>query len=105
MKQLKKTFIVAPIGLALAVAVSGCATNQPNKQAMVCPDCKMTEVAVDTSRLASDYTTAIFPTTRTEHSCPGCQGALKTLFKEGKLKHKCSVCAGQASICPASHRL
>jgi hypothetical protein len=104
MKRLSKLYLVAPIVLALAVGVTGCATNQPKKQALVCPDCKMVEVAVDTSRWEPDAATPTASTTRMEHSCPGCQGALKTFFKEGKLQHKCSVCAQNAFTCPVSHR-
>ncbi len=38
-----------------------------------------------------------------EDTCPGCQGAIKTFFKEGKLKHKCSVCKESPFTCPVIH--
>jgi len=78
--------------------------SSARKQAQVCPDCKMVEVAVDTSQLEPDAAIPSAATTRMEHSCPGCQGALKTLFKEGKLRHKCSICAQGGFTCPMSHR-
>lgn len=101
MKRLSKLYLVAPVVLALAVGVTGCATNQPKKQALVCPDCKMVQVTVEDRPYSDDRTTT---STQMEHSCPNCQGVLKTFFKEGKLQHKCSVCTQNAFTCPVSHR-
>ena len=35
--------------------------------------------------------------------CPNCQGALETFFREGKWKHKCSVCKDTPYTCPILH--
>lgn len=105
MKPLSKLFLVVPVAVVLAAGLTGCATNQPKKQALVCPDCKMVEVTVENSTLEYDSYFDATTSTQMEHQCPNCQGALKTLFKEGKLHHKCSVCAQGTFTCPVSHRL
>lgn len=103
MKRFQKLYAAVPIALVLMMAVPGCATSRNQKRALVCPDCRMVEVAVDTSRWEPDQPQGS-PTTTIEHTCRGCQGALKTLFKEGAFRHKCSVCTQTAFTCPVSHR-
>lgn len=49
----------------------------------------------------SDYSDATTQVGR--HECPGCQGALATLFKEGKLQHQCSICTQEGYTCPLIH--
>lgn len=102
MKKIGKTYLIAPVALTLALLATGCATNKPTRQALVCPDCKMVEVTVENTSWGDDY-----PTTSTtsymEHRCPNCQGAMKTFFREGKFQHKCSTCAQDAFTCPVSH--
>lgn len=109
------TAITSLAGAAL-LALTGCAsTNQTGskgKQALVCPQCKMVQTEVylpagpSFSRAGvSAYGLAgeRYPRTVSEHQCPGCQGAITTLFKEGKLKHKCSVCKESPFTCPVFH--
>jgi hypothetical protein len=103
MKRLTKLYLIVPLAVALAAGVQGCASKSPKKQALVCPECKMVEVQVDTSAWRRTRLGIGASTTMT-HACPNCQGALKTLFKEGTLTHKCSVCAQNAFTCPVSHR-
>ena len=80
-------------------ALGGCASTSGRtgkaKQALVCPQCKMVEIPDD------DYPIKY---TVYRDTCPKCQGAITTLFKEGKLKHKCSVCAASPFTCPLYHR-
>lgn len=102
MKRLSKSYLVAPVALALILGMTGCATNRPKSQALVCPECKMVEVTVENTSFGDDYPTTT-TSTYMKHSCPNCQGAMKTLFKEGKLQHKCSACAQNAFTCPMSH--
>lgn len=101
--------ILAGAGL---IAFSGCAstneTSGKGKQALVCPQCKMVAVTVNRpwvggySQGGRGYG---YSGTQTVYNdtCPGCQGAIETLFKEGKLKHKCSVCKESPFTCPVFH--
>ncbi len=97
---------IALAGVGL-LALSGCAgtkeTGGQRKQALVCPQCKM--VAVTVNRPYSGTGRGHYGGTQTVYNdtCPGCQGALTTFFKEGKLKHKCSVCKESPFTCPLSH--
>ena len=107
MKKLIQTGYIALFGAVAAFALTGCATSKSTKTALVCPQCKMVTVT---------RTVTVFPEgegnfppedqemTEMQHSCPGCQGAIVTLFKEGKFHHKCSICEQEAFTCPISHR-
>ena len=90
---------IALAGVGL-FALSGCAgTNQTgskSKQALVCPQCKMVAEMVD-------FHDDSGPSPVDSHTCPNCQGAMTTLLKEGKLKHKCSVCKDSPFTCPVFH--
>ena len=102
--------LFALAGTAL-LAFAGCAstnkTGGKGKQALVCPQCKMVAVTVNRpySVDAVDYAGGYYTGTQTEynHTCPNCQGAMTTLLKEGKLKHKCSVCKDSPFTCPVFH--
>ena len=104
------------LGCMALLALGGCAgtneTGGKGRQALVCPQCRMVETVVylpagpSFSRAgvgAYGVPGAGFPTTRREHTCPGCQGAIETLFVDGKLKHKCSVCKESPFTCPVIH--
>ncbi len=88
---------LAAVGL---LALSGCAstnkTAAKSKQALVCPQCKMVAEMVD-------FHDDNGPSLVESHTCPNCQGAMTTLLKEGKLKHKCSVCKDSPFTCPVFH--
>ncbi|CAN5751022.1 hypothetical protein BH09VER1_BH09VER1_12110 [soil metagenome] len=97
------------LAITTLIAFSGCATNGAvgkNKQALVCPQCKMVAETVErhytdadeSGRYGQLYTETVY-----KDSCPGCQGAIKTFFKEGKLQHKCSVCKDAPFTCPIFH--
>jgi hypothetical protein len=92
-------FSIALAGTAL-LAFSGCASTSAStgkgKHALVCPQCKMVEIPGD-----PEYQSQ--PTTLYRDTCRGCQGALTTFFKEGKWKHKCSVCKDSPFTCPVYH--
>jgi len=81
-------------GVALLL-LTGCASTKSTKQVLVCPECKI--VLQEEFDPFSDTTDVRMVE---KHSCPGCQGALVTLFKEGKLKHKCSICSQTPYSCP-----
>lgn len=95
-------------GLAVVGCTAGCATSHPNRHAPVCPQCQTIQLerlphADSTDEaVAGAWADADLP--RREHSCPGCQGALTTLFKQGRLQHHCSLCESGAFYCPANHR-
>ena len=109
-----KRYLTTPASLAFAVAAllafCGCAsTNESGgkrKQALVCPQCKMVAVTVNRPYYGGGRGTLYgYGGTQTVYNdtCPGCQGAITTLFKEGKLKHKCSVCKDSPFTCPVFH--
>ena len=113
-------FLAIP-ALAFGSLFSGCATtllpapaqaNTPRQEALVCPECKM--VAVTTYQPLSSgfggpgwrsygWGGPANPLHVYQHQCPGCQGAIVTLFKEGKLQHKCSICKEKPFNCPVVH--
>ena len=112
--KLNLPFHATALSIALAgaglLALSGCAstndTGGKGKQALVCPQCKMVAVTVDRPYFPSGGRYSGYrggPTTFYDDTCPGCQGAITTLFKEGKLKHKCSVCKETPFTCPVFH--
>lgn len=95
---------------ALAVMAVGCATGgNETSRALVCPECEtvLLEPAPQPALSPDEegiYYSSSLERERRQHTCPGCQGALTTLFKEGKLKHQCSVCSQGAFRCPIDHR-
>ena len=100
------------IALASAgfLALSGCAsTNEidgKGKQALVCPQCRMVAVTVNRPYLGiGRYSGYPGPTIIHRDTCPGCQGVLETFFREGKWKHKCSICKDSPYTCPVFHPL
>jgi len=107
MKKFMRTGSVLALGVAVALVATGCATAKSSGKAQVCPKCKVVSIT---------RTVAVLPegegnlpiedreVTEWEHSCPGCQGALTTLFKEGKLRHRCSICDQSGYYCPFAHR-
>jgi len=110
MKRSKRIerFTLGALLLAVVAMASGCATSRGTEQALVCPQCK--EVTIERFPRAYSPDEAISYAfwdregTTVEHSCPGCQGALTTLFKEGRLRHKCSICEQTPFSCPITHR-
>ena len=96
---------------ATLLALSGCAstndTGGKGKQALVCPQCKMVAVTVNRPYFGGGgrgaYLSGGGTQTYYNDTCPGCQGALTTFFKEGELKHKCSVCKETPFTCPVFH--
>lgn len=105
------SLLTATISLALAsaglLALSGCAsTNETGGKgkALVCPQCKMVAVTRGVPYFGHGRFAGYRGTTEVYmDTCPGCQGAIETLFKEGKLKHKCSVCKASPFTCPVFH--
>lgn len=96
-----KSFALLSLTVLLAAAAfaQGCATSASSRRALVCPDCKTVEVTEENSSWGYDSPSPA-SSTRMEHRCPGCQGALNSLFKEGKLRHQCSICPQDAFTCP-----
>lgn len=95
MKPSVKLALSIIVGGAVMTLANGCATAPANGHALVCPQCK--EVTITRTVTVFDESEAHFSpqdkeVTETSHSCPGCQGALVTFFKEGKLRHECSIC-------------
>ena len=98
---------IAFAGAGLLV-LSGCAstneTGGKGKHALVCPQCKMVAVTVNRPYFGGwRHRGYSGPTTFYRDTCPGCQGAIETFFKEGKLKHKCSICKEAPFTCPVFH--
>lgn len=93
-------------GAAALALLSGCATAKPKAQALVCPQCKVVTVTRDEPVFEGEgnLPPREQAVTETRHSCPGCQGALTTFFKEGKLQHKCSLCQQAPFSCSFAYR-
>gem|GEM_PF-824462 len=89
------------------LALGGCAsineTGGKGRQALVCPQCKMVTVTVDRSYYGTGPFGYRGPARVYQDTCPSCQGLIETLFKEGRLKHKCSICKGSPFTCPIAH--
>ena len=107
-----RTRITAILSLALGcvalLALSGCAgtgkTGGKGKQALVCPQCKMVAVTFNRPYVGSGSRFSFpGPVTTYQDTCPGCQGAIQTFIKGGKLRHKCSVCKESPFTCPVVH--
>jgi hypothetical protein len=92
MKTVYATLFATPFLLA------SCAINSTPNQAAVCPDCET--VVFEDIDVSTGTNQPIY---RTSHHCPGCQGALVTLFKNGKLEHRCSICNEKGFSCPINH--
>ena len=96
--------------LVSAVGFCGCASTggpKNKQQALVCPQCKMVALTVNRPYFGwyghGYYNGSNIPITTYRDTCPGCQGAIKTLFQEGKWKHRCSVCKDSPYTCPVVH--
>jgi hypothetical protein len=94
------------VGAAAILLLAGCTTTPSGAQALVCPKCK--EVTVTRTVAVADGDGNLpfrrQEVTETDHSCPGCQSAWATLFKQGKFQHVCAICEAEALTCPSSHR-
>lgn len=75
-------------GLALLGYTAGCATSHPNRHDPVCARCQTIQLErlphADSPDKAVAGVWADIDLPRWGHFCPGCQGALTTLFKESQ---------------------
>lgn len=104
-----RAYTMGLIGLVLVVSVitAGCYTSQSqvardagSKQAAaMCTACKTTWVQVRTKTGGSKVKTY---RPRAVMSCPGCQSAVESFFKTGKLEHSCSKCGDGLQQCEVS---
>ena len=123
--------IIAAAVIALSGLLQSCATPQQSvttiggkarkTESIVCPQCKMVAVASFPPWQAHPWAFSspsagwypgwssfgwgglAYPQKAYEDKCPGCQGVLTTFAREGKLKHKCSICAQRPFKCPVFH--
>lgn len=87
-------------------------------ESIVCPQCKMVAVATywpnpwafahpgrpfNPGWSSFGWGGLNFPQKVYEDQCPGCQGAITTFAREGKLRHKCSICSEKPFKCPVFH--
>ena len=105
-KTLTKALLLALSAPAFGALLAGCATTPlsptaqaktPLQEALVCPECRMVAVT-NPYRWGRSSRHQVYV-----DRCPGCQGAIVTLFKEGKLQHKCSICKEKPFNCPVFH--
>jgi len=87
--------LLAGCGIALLPPTAQAKT--PKQEALVCPECKMVAVT-NPYRWGRSSRHQVYV-----DQCPGCQGAIVTLLKEGKLQHKCSICKEKPFKCPVFH--
>ena len=96
-----KKIALTLLGAVIGTLFVGCSTVSTNaKQGTVCPDCKV--MVVKSQRMTEPYGQQI---DSEGHRCPGCQGTLTTLLKEGTLQHQCSICASSPYTCGLGHRI
>ena len=99
---MKNAKLLLILGIATAatllVSCSTLGTNSQNAGLIACPDCR---VVVEVDDSIEDYSNT--PTPITRHDCPGCQGRIATLFKEGKFEHRCSICKDSPYSCDVTH--
>ena len=88
---------VATVG-TLFVSCSTLGTTSKNAGAIACPDCR---VVVETDSNIEDYSNT--PTPFLRHECPGCEGRITSVLKEGKLQHRCSTCEKSPYSCDVDH--
>lgn len=84
----------------------GCATTDNNLAGKtVCPKCRDIPIEFHDPNRYDDSGVDVdaFRKDRVAHSCPDCQDAFVTFFKEGKFKHKCTVCEANGYVCPMNH--
>jgi hypothetical protein len=130
MKTMTKVSFSGASAVLLSALLQSCATSTPpttaggraqGSESIVCPQCKMVAVAtfppyqshawVFASPSANFYPGwSSFgwgglsnPQKAYEDKCPGCHGAITTFAREGKLKHKCSICSEKPFKCPVFH--
>lgn len=108
------------------LALGGCASTRQTARkdwpVLVCPECRMVaetpprpyfpgydynDSAVRFGGPGGRGTYGDYRRTQTVYKdiCPGCQGVIETLFKEGRWKHTCSVCKDTPFTCPIFHPL
>lgn len=79
-----------------AFLLGSCASPSPGKArstGIACPECKVVVANMyDDPYLLYPSGSGVPISTVRRHECPGCQGSLVTLLKEGKPEHRCSVC-------------
>lgn len=130
-KKTTKILLAAVSAVMLtALLLQGCATSTPpvtaggkvrGSESLVCPQCKMVAVATFPPYQSHPWAFSspsaswspgwssfawgglAFPQKSYEDKCPGCQGAITTFAREGKLKHKCSICSEKPFKCPVFH--
>jgi len=129
-KKTTRILLGAVTAATLTVLLQGCATSTPpaiaggkvrGSESLVCPQCKMVSVATFPPYQSHPWVFSspsagwspgwssfawgglAFPQKSYEDKCPGCQGAITTFAREGKLKHKCSICAEKPFKCPVFH--
>ncbi len=88
--------IMVSVILSVLALVAGCATTEPDRQALVCPSCKSVLMRPEGGLEAYSFAVA-----GGKHQCPSCQGALTTWFQDDKLRHKCSACENTPYSCAA----
>ena len=91
--------------LVLTACANTNGTADKSGQALVCPECKMVIVTVQRQYYPRGPRFAGYPESVTIHQdkCPACGGATEFLFKDGKLKHRCSICNDSPFTCPIFH--
>lgn len=107
MKKLSKLYLVAPVVLALAVGVTGCATDNARratamaKSGVVCPECRTVTLGPFPS---SAEWRGGSPATVQRHECPGCRGVVTLSPGPDGYRHECSVCKQTPFSCSIIQR-
>lgn len=102
--------------LASLLSVSCVTTRKAPQSAIACPECRVVVTYVENESLPFEGLELVVvdgadavnyddfgPTEERRHECPGCEGLLTSLFRRGKLEHRCSICSDSPYTCKVSH--
>ena len=93
---MKVTKILTGIAAAITVSVTALQATPVDSGAVTCSKCKIVAVKLPTSGPKGQ---PIFYHDQNVMVCPDCQSAIVNFFKTGKLKHTCSHCGGEMTVC------
>lgn len=100
---MKKILQYGLLPALLITLLSGCASTSSKlaegQAATACPQCKSVLIQPEESYYMQWDEEGFREPAYFQHQCPGCQGALSALIKDGEFRHKCTVCEEDPYSC------
>lgn len=93
---MKKYTAMMGIATAMIISVTGLQAAPVDSGAVTCSKCKIVAVKMPSSGPKGQ---PIFYHDQNVMVCPDCVSAIENFFKTGKLKHTCSHCGGEMTVC------